>query len=107
MMYIFSRHGKIQIVMSDGGTCFTSGEFQQLCKLWGFQCVRSSPHYPRSNRLAENCVKIVKIFVSKYLEQSEDLYLHRKFKLMNQMILFQRKKHYLNIPSDRERLQNA
>ena len=75
MKSIFSRHGIPQIVMSDGGPCFTSREFQQFSKLWGFQCVRSSPHYPRSNGLAENCVKIVKRLLSKTLEQGEDLYL--------------------------------
>ena len=56
-------------------TCFTSREFEQFSKLWGFQCVRSGPHYPRSNGLAENCVIIVKRLLSKTLEQSEDLYL--------------------------------
>ena len=33
-----------------------------------------SPHYPRSNGLAENCVKIVKRLLSKTSHQSEDLY---------------------------------
>ena len=75
MKSIFSRHGIPQIVMPDGGLCFTSGEFQQFSKLWGFHCVRSSPHYPRSNGLAKNCVKILKRLLSKTLEQSEDLYL--------------------------------
>ena len=55
-------------------SCFTSGEFHQFSRLWGFQCVISNPHYPRSNRLAENCVKMVKRPLSKSLEQSEDLY---------------------------------
>ena len=71
--YIFSRHGIPQIVMSDGGPCFTSGEFQHF--LWGFQCVRSSLHYPNTNGLDENCVKIEKRLLSKSLEQREDLYL--------------------------------
>ena len=77
MKSIFSRHGIPQIVMSDGGPCFTSGKFEQFSKLWGFQCVRSSPHYPRSNGLAENCVRIVKRLLSQSLEQSGDLYLAR------------------------------
>ena len=75
MKSIFSRHGIPQHVMSDGGLCFTSGEFEQFSKLWGFQWVRSSPHYPRSNGLVENCVRIVKRLLSKSLEQSADLYL--------------------------------
>ena len=33
--------------------------------------------------------------------------LHRKFKGMNQLFLFQRNKHCLDIPRDREMLQNA
>ena len=65
---IFSRHGIPQIVMYDGGPCFTSGKFEQFSRLWGFQCVRLSPHYLRSNGLAENCVKIVKRPLSKSLE---------------------------------------
>ena len=39
MKSIFCRHGIPPSVMSDGGPCFASGEFQQFSTLWGFQCV--------------------------------------------------------------------
>ena len=76
MKYIFSRYGIPQIAISDGEPCFTSGEFQfQFSELWGFQCVRSSSYYHRSNESADNCVKIVKRLLSKSSEKSEDLFI--------------------------------
>ena len=53
---ISSRHGIPEIVRSDNGTQFTSKEFTQFAKEYGFQQVTSSPHYPQSNGTVERMV---------------------------------------------------
>ena len=43
---IFSCHGIPEIVRSDNGPQFSSSEFEQFVKSYGFRQVMSSPHYP-------------------------------------------------------------
>ena len=68
---LFSRHGIPQVVVSDNGPQFSSQEFEEFSKSYGFTHVTSSPHYPQSNGLAERNVKTVK----KLLKLSKDPYL--------------------------------
>ncbi|KAI8438614.1 hypothetical protein MSG28_011052 [Choristoneura fumiferana] len=64
-------HGIPETVMSDGGPQFTSREFSQFAKKWGFNHVRSSPHYAQSNGQAERSIQTYDSFTSS-LEYSDD-----------------------------------
>ena len=68
---IFSRYGIPEILRSDNGPQFTSHEFREFAKSYGFSSVTSSPLYPRSNGQAERTVQTLR----KLLTESDDLYL--------------------------------
>lgn len=61
----FARHGVLCEVMPDNGPQFSSGEFALFAKEWGFLYITPSPHYPKSNGLAESSVKVVKNLLKK------------------------------------------
>ena len=42
---IFARHEVPEVVRSDNGPQYSSGEFQNFAKDWGFQSITSSPKY--------------------------------------------------------------
>ena len=67
----FARFGVPEVLMSDNGPQYNSQEMREFAKLYGFRLVSSSPHYPRSNGLAERTVKTVK----ELLKKAEDSYL--------------------------------
>ena len=67
----FARYGIPKTVVSDNGPCYTSSEFTQLARDWGFHHTTSSPGYPRSNGQAERTMKSVKAM----LEKAKDPYL--------------------------------
>ena len=68
---IFARHGVPVVLRSDNGPQYVSREMSEFAISYGFTQVTSSPHYPRSNGLAERTVKTVKAM----LEKSSDPYL--------------------------------
>lgn len=68
---IFARHGIPQYVVSDNGTQYSSQQFQDFAKVYGFKHITSSPHYPQSNGEAERAVQTIK----KLLDKSADPYL--------------------------------
>jgi hypothetical protein len=47
------------IIYSDGGPQFKD-EFDDFCKKWSINHIKSSPHYPQSNGVAESAVKEMK-----------------------------------------------
>ena len=50
-----------EIIYSDGGPQFLQeGEFDVFCREWGIRHILSSPYMPRSNGVAESCVKEMK-----------------------------------------------
>ena len=59
---IFARHGVPEVVRSDNGPQYSSGEFQKFAKDWGFQSITSSPKYAQSNSEAEKRCKPSKVF---------------------------------------------
>ena len=72
---LFARHGIPSTLMSDGGPQFSSAEFRQFTNEWGIEHKMSSPYYPQSNGLVENCVKVVKRILGKAGDRGEDPYL--------------------------------
>ena len=75
MKSIMARHGLPSVVVSDNGQQFSSREFRQFAKQYGFKHVTSSPEYPQSNGKAEKAVQIVKRLLKKAKENYEDPYL--------------------------------
>ena len=50
-----------EVIYSDGGPQFLQdGDFDTFCKEWGIRHILSSPYMPRSNGVAESCVKEMK-----------------------------------------------
>lgn len=70
---VFARHGVPCELISDNGPQFASSEFADFAKEWGFQHI-TSPHYPRSNGLAESSVKVVKGLMNKAGDGKEDFH---------------------------------
>ena len=68
---MLARHGIPEVLRSDNGPQYVSQEMTDFATSYGFTQVTSSPHYPRSNGLAERTVKTVKAM----LEKSKDPYL--------------------------------
>lgn len=61
----FSRHGIPEIVVSDNGSQFVSGEFKLFAREYGFRSVTSSPRYPQANGEVERMVKTIKTLIIK------------------------------------------
>lgn len=81
---VFSVHGIPDVAVSDNGPQFSSKEFRQFTKDYGFTHVTSSPKYPASNGEAERAVRTFKELLKKNVE---DIYLallvHRSTPLLN------------------------
>ena len=65
MKSMFAKHGIPVKVMSDQGPQYSSSEFEDFAKMWGFEHQTSSPYYPSSNGLAERTVQTVKNILKK------------------------------------------
>ena len=63
--FIMARHGLPSVVVSDNGPYFSSREFQQFAKQYGFQHVTYSPEYTQSNEKVEKAVQLVKRLLKK------------------------------------------
>ena len=68
---IFSRQGICELLITDGGPCYSSKQFNSFTKAWNFDHYMSSPHHPRGNSVAEAAVKVAKALLLK----SSDPYL--------------------------------
>lgn len=69
---VFARHELPKEVCTDNGPQLSSNEFKKFAFRYDFQHVTSSPHFPRSNRLAEKGVQIVKRIMKKSTHALED-----------------------------------
>ena len=57
---LFADKGIPETVVTDNGTCFTSGEFQTFMKRNYVTHIRTPAYHPSSNGLAERAVQVVK-----------------------------------------------
>ena len=71
---VFSRQGTPHEMFTDNGPQFSSAEFKRFSADWDFTHTTSSPHYPQSNGLVENAVKIVKNMIRKTVNSGQDIY---------------------------------
>ena len=71
---IFSEYGWPDTLVSDNGPCYASEAFTKIMQEYNVNHIRSSPHYPQSNGLAEKFVEIVKSLFHKAREEGADLF---------------------------------
>ena len=69
----FARHGIAKELVSDNGPQYAAREFKSFKSQWQFEHTTSSPHYPRSNGLAESTVKAVKRLIKKCHRSNQDI----------------------------------
>ncbi len=68
----FAVHGTPQTLLTDNARQFVCSDFSNFARAWDFEHIRSSPHYPQSNGLAERAVRSAKHLLEKcYREQSD------------------------------------
>ena len=60
MKQIFSENGIPSKVLSDNGSHFSAGIYDQFARRWGFELILSSPEYPRGHALIECHVQTIK-----------------------------------------------
>src|SRR5436190_8769021 len=72
---IFSHNGIPAIIIADNMP-FNSYEFKCFAREWNFEIDTSSPHYPRSNGLAEKGVHLAKNMLKKSKEERKDIQLY-------------------------------
>ena len=60
MKAVFAKYGMPDVLVTDNGPQFASGEFAVFAKTWMFKHITLSPYHPQSNGKAENAVKTVK-----------------------------------------------
>ena len=57
---LFAQFGMVDCIVSDNGTQFTSGNFKEFCEDFQVNHITTPPYHPRSNRLAERFVDMLK-----------------------------------------------
>lgn len=57
---VFTRFGLPRVIVSDNGPQFASFEFESFCKNLNIKHARITPYHPRTNGLAERCVRTFK-----------------------------------------------
>ena len=71
----FARQGIPDVLVTDNGSQFTSADFKQFVKSWGFEHRTSSPGYPQANGFAEDAVKVAKSIMRKSTSTNDDYFL--------------------------------
>ena len=69
---IFAEYGIPKTTISDGGTQYTSQEFQDFTRLWQIEHFRTSPRNSQSNGLAESFLHTVTNTLLKTAQMGED-----------------------------------
>ena len=70
----FSEYGWPDTLVSDNGPCYVADMFTNLMKEYAVNHITSSPHYPKSNGLAEKFIQIVKNLFYKAKDEGTDIY---------------------------------
>ena len=83
MQKAFSRQGIPDILFSDNGPQFSSCEFKQFAKGYGFEHITSSPRYPQSNGEVERAVQTLKAILNKTNDEYLGLLSYRNTPLKN------------------------
>ncbi|XP_038634506.1 uncharacterized protein K02A2.6-like, partial [Scyliorhinus canicula] len=73
----FATHGRPEVLGSDNGTEFTSGEFGKFLKENGVRHIKTAPYHPATNGLAERAVQTLKAGLKKQPAVSIDTKLSR------------------------------
>ena len=73
MKAVFAELGVPNVIVSDGGSQYTSVEFKDFTKHWQIEHQVSSPRNPQSNGMAERCVQTMKASLIKTMEEGEDM----------------------------------
>jgi len=71
----FARHGIPDVLITDGGPQFASGQFEMFSQVYQFQHCQSSPYYPQSNGRAEKAVQTAKSIIKKAIDDKSDPHL--------------------------------
>ena len=74
MQAIFAKYRWPNTLVRDNRLCYTSNEFQMLRQSMSVNHITSSPHYPKSNGLAEKFVGIIKNLFHKAKEEGQSPY---------------------------------
>lgn len=88
---IFARFGLPKLLVSDNGRQLVSKEFEEFLALNGIKHVTSPPFHPSSNGAAENCVKTVKQFLLKEMDNNSKVDVKKS--LCRFLILYRNTKH--------------
>ena len=72
---MYSRHGIPVILKSDNGPAYSSMEFKDFAKNYGFEHITSSPRYSQSMGFIEKNVQICKNLLKKAKKSNSDQYL--------------------------------
>ena len=72
MKGVFSEYGIPKMLITDCGKQFTSEEFGQFAKAYGFEATTSSPYYPKGHGFIERHVQTVKKTMCKCREEGSD-----------------------------------
>ena len=67
----FATHGIPNIIVSDNGTAFTSGEFSEFMVKNGIRHLKTAPYHPATNGLAERAVQTFKTAMKKSTNNGE------------------------------------
>ena len=67
-----ARYGIPEVTVSDIGSEFSSNEFAEFAREYGFKHVTSSPRYPQSNGLAERGLQTAKNLMKKAKVERKD-----------------------------------
>ena len=62
---MFARFGIPKVIVTDNGSCFTSGEFTEFLRQNHIRHFKTAPYHPSSNGLAERAVQTSKIGMKK------------------------------------------
>ena len=68
---VFTELGRLFILRSDNGPCYSSREFHNFLSFYQVDHVTSSPHYPQSNGFAEVSVGIAKKLMEKSVKEGK------------------------------------